>query len=339
MTQPVYAESWANPPEIPATVLTPAASGPAPGTPATWMMSGGYQALGAADPTASPPALFRVYDRHNPAEAIRVTDTRADPLWQVIRGDQGTPVVDHAAGFEVQPLISAAGLDGRAPGVPSGNGLLLPGICSYFATPARSENTGWWSCWPPDDTSVNPKRWGGLLVPDGEAVPGSVYEATAWGTFHTVHPTTGVAMTGTGLSFGMWWLDATTPQAALPASLGNANIGNLDAVPLNPLPAQSGNAYQARWRIHGVLSITGDNLGYVNLAVHLSLTNAFDVNQPPTALLPFKPPVRYMIGGSGNPVVAPTPIVTTGPRLFTVMFEKTVWGSATCLGGKTWRAA
>jgi hypothetical protein len=329
MTQPVYTETWANPPEIPATVPAGAPAGTAsPGDPETWMMAGGYAALGEADPTATPPRLFRVYDRHTPGEAIRVTDTRADPLWQVIRGDQGTPVADHAAGFQVEPLISAAGLDSRVPGVPSGNGLMLPAVSSSFALPSWGPDLLWRSCWPPP--RLNTVGGGGLLVPDGEAVPGSVYEAVAWGQYATGPPP---GTTGTPLAFMINWSNALIQDDVTMPSLGNAAVTLTDAVP------DTNNTVHARWRIHGLLAITGDGLGYANLTVHLSLTHAFDTNQPPGAPAPFKPPVRYMIGGAGTTPVAPTPIVTTGDRMFAVLVQKPTAGTVTVLGGKTWRAA
>jgi hypothetical protein len=329
VTQPVYLETWANPPEIPATVP----AGAAAGDPGPWIMAGGYASLGTADPTASPPAVFRVYDRHAPGEAIQVVDTRADPLWSVVRGDQGTPVLDHDPGFEVTPLISAAGLDGRAPGVPSGNGLMLPGVTSYFAPAFFPSDSVWRSCWPTPRRIENPPgtfTWmpgGGLLVPDGEAVPGSVYECVAWGQY-----TTGSAGLNSNLWFQINWSDATVTDHVAVPSLAEAPVALTNAVP------DTGQTSHARWRAHGLLAITAVNLAYVNLSVYLSPTNAAGDGGGA------QPPRRFMIAGTGAGV--PQPIITSGPRMFAVLIQKTAGtgtvataGNVTVLGGKTWRAA
>jgi hypothetical protein len=197
-TPAAFTEGWVNVPAVPATVQVGGAGTVPPGGTDPWVMAGGYQPHPPAVPSPGqiPPSLFRVYDPALPAEAMLVFDATADPVWQVIRGDQGTPVLDHAPGFEVRSLISPAGLGALAAGVPSGNGLVMPRAAVTASDP--------WA-----GTVRHPVA--SLLVPAGEAVSGAAYEAMAWGWY--TNPGT--------LNFELTW-GATDLGAVL---YNNANSG------------------------------------------------------------------------------------------------------------------
>lgn len=163
-------ETWANPPVLPATVPAGAAVVPA-GTPEVWAMTGGHASFAPpADPDADPPVIFRVFDLHDTSEIVLVTDSRT-PAWQVVRGDQGTTPVAHRPGFQVHNVITGPGLGGFAQGVPSGNGLVLP------AAGRRAVVEG---CFTNELFTVS-----SLPVPAGEAIPGSMWELTAFGYYWT----------------------------------------------------------------------------------------------------------------------------------------------------------
>ena len=199
MSYPAFREVWANPPEhrwdpaawpaitraAPATV--PAAHpAVAPGTQETWAMAGGWQLfppVPAAE--AYPPLVLRVTDPADPREVILVRDSRT-AAWQVTRGDQGTWPVSHAAGFTVRNAITAAGMASLAQGVPSGNGLVLPGA-------GLTE--------PADRTGNAQLTVASLQVPGGEAGraphtrrwPGAPTTPMAWRTASSSSGWTGAA--------------------------------------------------------------------------------------------------------------------------------------------------
>ena len=170
-TPAAFTERWANPPEhgpFPPATVPAAKTAAAAGDMETWVIAGGWAQFPAVDDTARYPGVLRIYDRAAPSEIIRV---RRNPgaTWEVTRGDQGTTPVAHAAGFTIANAVTSAGLRALARAVPSGNGLVLP---------AANIGTITWA----GNTESDIAR---LRVPAGEAVPGSVYEAFAWGTYHT----------------------------------------------------------------------------------------------------------------------------------------------------------
>ena len=287
----VFTEAWANAQTAEATVT---AGGTAPvAGPETWTMGGGFAQFPQADPALIPPSLFRVYDRDAPAEAILVTDTVTAPgAWQVTRGDQGTPALTHAPGFTVLSLLSPAGLAALAAGVPSRNGLDLPAA-------GLTGRQNW------NDQNVR-HTLARLPVPGGEAVPGSVYEASAWG----VHVTrTGVT---TSPRFGLDW-DVQLAAATF------------------TVPTTASNQI-ARWKVHAVVSIlTPGNLATVGMAVWISADGAPD-NPAVTATWVR----RYMIGDPAS-----KPVTTSTDQVMT-LWHMTVAPNTqdfTLMGSKEWRSA
>ena len=135
-------------------------------------------------------------------------------------GDLGTVPVQHRAGFAVYNAISAAGLGTLAQGVPSGNGLVLPGA-------ARTTSVTW------KDNANH--EVAGIDVPGGEAGQGALYELLAWGLYHDNNNAVPQDFT-----VGVWW--------------GAVSFG----VPHNfkwgdhQLPTAP-----ARWRIHAIANVLG----------------------------------------------------------------------------------
>jgi hypothetical protein len=222
VTQPIYAERWVTPPEPPA--YCPAAHAAAvAGTSEVWNMAGGYPSYGLANPGARPPSVFRVFDPADPREIIRV-DSTAGPNWTVARATEGSLGVDHAAGFEVAPFITQAGLNGRAAGTPTRSGMVL-----------RSALTA-----PLNLTGDVDHLIASMLVPAGEAIAGSIYEVQAWGYY-----TPGVAY---------------SPPPTFPAATPHFNCalrwnppGVVGSIAF-PLPAAQASS---RWRIHATLNLHG----------------------------------------------------------------------------------
>jgi hypothetical protein len=286
MTTPVFTEAWASQQTAEAIVTPPGGTLPVAG-PETWTMAGGFAGFPAADPALIPPSLFRVFDPAAPAEAILVRQAApASPTWQVTRADQGTTPLAHAPGFTVRSLLSPAGLAAIAAGVPSGNGLVLPAAAQ-----------GGMSTW----TSAAETRVAELSVPGGEAVPGSVYEATAWGYYTTAGPAANIIC-------GVRWGGV---QLGDPAAAGHA-------FPV----AGTSTADVARWKMHGVVSVTGTAaapVGYASLAVWLSPHNAVDRPQAGTELR------GYLTG-----VDAATVIVTATPQPFYLPIAQSI------AGGQMW---
>jgi hypothetical protein len=268
----LFTEAWANqvipPATVPLGALGPG-GGLVPGSPDTWVMAGGYDQFPPADGATVPPSLFRVFDRRAPAEQIRVTSTLAAPAWNVIRGDAGTPVVDHAPGFAVASLISAPGLTSRLTGVPSGNGPLVLGSAPSFAAAAYPPNGVWNPTWPPTS----------FPVPPGEAPAGTVYEAYAWGKY--------LAITATGiLGFSTWWSNT---------NLGNVNVPNQVAI-----PGVGGPADQARWRAHTITTIGGDGNAYTHLTAQMATAVGVDVAGQPLRRYVVSNQTPTPITGTGN---------------------------------------
>jgi hypothetical protein len=288
----VFTETWAGPLLADATV-TAGGTGAIAG-PETWTMAGGFAQFGAADPNAIPPALFRVFDRDAPGESILVRQTTG-PTWQVTRGDQGTVPVAHAPGFAVHSLISPAGLASLAHGVPSRNGLVLP---------AAGRLTQ-----PPTWNDPGEHRLAELPVPSGEAITGSVYEALAWGWYHTNNAA------GCTMDFGINWAGVGLGGAAFP----------------RPSTAETGTGQgPGRWKMHAVVSVLAGSLATANATVWLAPHNAVDLYDPAFYL------ERYMISPLDSRA-----IVTTGPGL--VFWIRLIGNNAnlsvTLAGSKAWRAA
>ena len=294
----VFTEAWTNPPLVAATVTPPGGTtAPAPGTVETWTMAGGFASFPQAIAATVPPSIFRVYDRDQPAEPMLVTQT-AGATWTVTRGDQGTPTVAHAPGFEVLSLISPAGLAGLAAGLPSRNGLVLP----------AASRTGLPQQWNNDGVGIR-HTLASLLVPGGEAVAGSVYEATAWGKH--------ITRTGadTFPRFGVNW--GATPIGGGPASFTTLRT-----------PANE----QSRWKVHTLISIlTPGNLATVNASVWLSRSASVEdyVDQQTWV-------ARYMFGDTG-----PGTGITTGTAQTLTLWHEAVTNTQEFwqFGAKAWRLA
>jgi hypothetical protein len=318
----VWEELWANPPGTPVTVPVAQPAVPA-GTQQTWPVGGDLAQLPAADPTARPPQLFRVFDLADPREHILVRDSRTSS-WSVTRGDGGTPTVDHAAGFELHNVIAADGMRTRVGGAPSGNGLVLP-ACGNRSILGPYYDAEYHGC-------------AGIEVPAGEAVPGSVYEAIAWGSWQSGNTgSAGGTPPGTG--------DAR-PELYIHAGLGwgLAGIGQsawrvADFTPSAPIFGQN---QLARWRMHGLINIFGD-IGpgaMAHASTSLTLSADVDVDRPTPTML---------VGPIDNaPPWGQRGIVTDADRTFVLAFALAttvvVGGPATgglwvCQGGKAWRAA
>jgi hypothetical protein len=303
-----FREAWANPPEFangsagPATVAAPHPAVP-PGTIETWVMSGGWGTFPQVSP-GGVPELLRIFDLRAPGEIIRVTDSRT-AAWQVVRGDQGTAPLDHAAGFAVYNAVTAAGLSSLAQGVESGFGVVLPDAAPRTYPPA-----GLWKDALPHDVA-----W--LEVPPGEAQPGAVYEALAWGWYHTN------GFTLQTFYVGMNWGGVNTGGAVL-AYCPMTTAGGWN-VPANNV---------ARWRLHGLVNIfTGSRAG-ANLILTISdRGNAVPV--PDNTNLP-----RTFMAGQPGPVIIAADM-PAGQR-FRIWAQQTLNGGGqefACQGGKAWKAA
>jgi hypothetical protein len=259
-----FEERWANPPDSrvtpggPATVA--AAQGVVPaGTVQTWAMTGGWPLFPTADPTALPPVIFRIFDLGS-AEIVRVTDSRT-ANWQVVRGDQGSPVTAHAAGFAVYNAISSAGLSSLARGVPSGNGLNMPGSGLTPTPPAT------WTDGAQHDVVSLPIPTDPGPPARNEIGPGCIYEALVWGWFWNVN-------TANRFSGGVYW-----------------NVVSLGRVSW-PCPTAMANAtVAARWRIHAVVNVTVGVPGTYNATCNAILTIA---DRTAVDLAPF--PYTVMFG-------------------------------------------
>jgi hypothetical protein len=309
MMSVVWEERWADPPVTPVTVPAGAPAVP-PGTQQTWVMNGDLTQFDecTADPSAWPPSLFRVFDLRDPREHILVRDSRT-PSWGVTRGDGGTPTVDHDPGFAVHNVIAAAGMRTRAGGVLSGNGLVLP-ACANRSVLGPFTDSEYHAC-------------ARLPVPAGEAVPGSLYEAIAWG-YLTCGSITGAHFLLAGLGWEVMEFGASSWRLS-------------DYIP--QLPTETAGQF-IRWRLHGMLNVF-DPPGPAALAcASTELTLAPDVEVA-------RPAVSLLVGPI-PPNMGQRAIVTDADRQFSVamaMSATTAAGGAVTgghfvvQGGKAWRAA
>jgi hypothetical protein len=242
MTTPVFTEAWFNPLANPAVVPAGAPGTAGPGDAEAWVMDGGYPAVtGLADPGLVPPSVFRVHDPAAPAETVLVTDTTVEPVWQVIRAAEG-PVLAHAPGFEVRSVLTPAGFGALAAGVLSGNGIVVPGVGRTFMTGTA----------PTDPPSRIPLVAASLTVPAGEAIPGSAYEVTAWGSFHT----NGFANQRFQISLD-WGVPILSHTFTEPTALPPANL--------------------SRWRIHATICVYDGGFAAVDLLFHLATSATSEV--------------------------------------------------------------
>jgi hypothetical protein len=259
LTAAPYWERFTNPGAVPVTV--PAAQDVVPaGTVQTWPVAGGYPTWPAAAP-ADPAAgrwyaeMFRVYDQARPpgygrapGEVIRVLATRpAEAQWDVLRGDQGSTPTVHDAGFELVNLASADGLAGRAQGVPSGNGLVLP--------TGTVDGTTW-------TNDANEHYLVTVDVPAGEASQGAIYQATAFGWVNLGNAG-GVNRT---ITLGHRWRENPLPG---PGTVVNAGFNPW--VISTPANAQ---AQACRWRAEGWVTI---HAGQLTGGLKFSVQNTFDL--------------------------------------------------------------
>lgn len=241
-----FHERWADPPEHtgadPATVPAgaPATAGDQP-----WVMAGGWNLFPPVPvPGLNPPQILRIVDQADPSEIILVRDSRT-ATWQVTRGDQGTTPVAHLPGFAVRNAVTAAGLSALAQGVPSGNGLLLP----------RAGRSTWQTWIDNAEHDV-----ASLPVPAGEAVPGSTYEAMAWGSYATNNAA------GRVLGVILRW--------------GGIAIGSND-FPVAAVP----NGGDARWRVQSVINILAGPRAHATSMVMIADRLGVDLAQTPDTYL------------------------------------------------------
>jgi hypothetical protein len=249
--------------------------------------------------------VFRVFDLRAPEEIILVRSTVAAPSWAVVRGDQGTPVVAHAPGFTVHNVISRDGMAGRAQGVPSGNGLVLPAAGRRAATPPGAADLG---------ARVTVAE---LPIPANEAVPGSVYELVAFGYWWTGTGTQRLeavlswnAPAEVDLARGVWGL------------IPNGIVSGTAAIGTAALPC--------RWRLHGLVNFyAGSAAG--GMLVQLGILNS--VAGPPAGA-----PVDQLDLLHGETTA---PAVTTSAggiaRMTLALMDNNTGGSIFATGGKSWR--
>ena len=299
MSSPVFTERWANPPDPfgqPATVAAGALGTPdfKSGDPDVWTMDGAWADFPQAAAAARPPTLFRVRDIADPTEIICVTNT-AGRVWNVIRGDQGSPVTAHGAGFAVLNAITAGGLGALLQGVPSGNGLVLPKATELPATVPDTWNVA-------GDRTV-----AALTIPAGEAIPGSVYEAYAWGYYS-------LANNG-NLGVNCRWALPGDPVGG-GVSLG----GGLVTPAISPAPTL------ARWRLHVLVNIYPGPVAVASTMLTIC----------PTGVVTDQ--LRVYL--TGHNAAAGTGISTGDERQLRLQFNLNAGaGSGTLLGRRAWRAA
>jgi hypothetical protein len=306
----VFIERWANPPETAVASPGPAtvpAGDAAVGGPRAWAMAGGWTLFPRVGPAnAYPPEVLRIFDPDAPSEIIRVTDSRT-ANWAVVRGDQGTTPVAHAPGFAVYNAISAAGIGGLAQGVRSGNGIRMPSL----TIPAR-----WFSY-----TAALPNGLVGLNVPAGEAGPGAVYEAVAWGHYHTngtVNRTFEVGIE--------WGLSAPL----LPALAGRVTMNWATAA--NDV---------ARWRCHGIVNHFAGSVAHGSMALNLAQNGTVDNTNPATQ------PRTFLLGSvgaggllDGANASVPVSVATSQRfRIWAVIGPVDNAGTLVVQGGRAWKAA
>jgi hypothetical protein len=322
MTAPVH-EQWANPQWL-NPVIVPAGAlgaddGVQPGDPETWDMAGGWAAFpGANEGPPWPEEQFRVFDLHAPAEIILVratsgTTTRAQdrrrarrrlpprsapgPVWDVTRGDQGTIPVRHAPGFQVRNLITGPALTSSlAAGTPDIHGLVLP------AAGRRGPAV------PFTDNQFHPVAE--LPIPAGEAIPGAVYELTAFGIYQVPNAAP------QNISFEARWTGATDVQL----TMGTWNFVTLGGV--------LANLNVCRWKAHTLIKVYESSMASASTLLHLAVSvsttgmQMLDLMSAPT-------------------ILAGAAIDTAGPATATLrarLDNNTGAGYLTVWGIKAWKA-
>jgi hypothetical protein len=306
VTGPIFSEEWVNPPPFPhATIPAGApAAGFAPGDPDTWILAGQW-AWFPPITAGYPQDVLRVIDIRAPAEIILVRLT-AGNVWQVTRGDQGSPVVDHLPGFEVRQLITAEGLTSLAQGTPAGTGLVLPDAANRIPPPP-----------PPEYTWNDQLRHAVAELPvvANEAGPGAVYQAMAWGRFSC----------GAGSTFEAGCI------------FGGSITDDVHRIGYNAWPTNNAitAAIPARWRIHTVLNIFAGQ-AHANTLVYLETGAPAGPPAPPDPGLSADVALGAKMVGPGDPV----PVITTADQtLFVYVVQALAGGSVTVHGSKAWRSA
>ena len=317
----VFTEQWPAP-GVSATVALAQQGFPPvlPGQAEMWAMGGGYAAFPPADAVGGlyPPTTFRIFDPADPREIMRVRQT--GPTWAVVRGDQGSLPVPHAAGFTVLPFTTASALAAMAPGVPSGNGLLIPGASRDLA----GVSGGWsWYFIAPHE----------FEAPAGELNRGAVYEVMGWGhyTFTAAGSPNIPALMPTPPYFcAAMYFGGYTGN---PDKYGDVNrIGQI-AIPLGPRTIANLPAH-GRWRIHGTMAFYPGAVT-TTIELHLATGNGGAANNAglPVELRMFGPD-NVFTGGrvdtNGGPHgIGLLLLPETSNSVFSYWFQ----------GGRAWRSA
>jgi hypothetical protein len=263
-----------------------------------WVMDDGFAGYPVADPTAQPPAVFRIYDRRDPREIIRVADTRAGSTWQVMRATEGSAGVAHAAGFEVAPFLTKAGMDGRAAGTPSRTGVVWRAARTASQTFTGSADHAVASLSVPGDGLVN------------EANPRSVYEVMAWGYFTTGArsiPIPPENVQESHFQCGLYWGAIAAGTINFPlygATVGEAGV---------------------RWRVHATFNLWAGS-GSSSISLWVGSVNAASAPIRPALFGPTSPPGYNQSGtvnfrlqvstgtvGGGDP--GPSSVTVQGSRI------------------------
>lgn len=319
----VAAEGWANPVErtiagLDAPAIVPAgAAAVAPGTEETWAMGGRWNMFPAVRDTAYPPGVLRVFDLAAPPEIIRVRDSTT-ATWLVVRGDQDTVPVAHRPGFAVRNAVTAAGLAGLAQGLPSGNGLILP-----RAARRSFGVTGDGSSW--NGAALRYAVF--MTVPGGEAGRGAVYEATAWGYYHSNN-------FPDPFGFALCWGDPVDPDLGITTTLGGPVTLDQTASPA----VQS--AAPARWRMHAMVHIY-DGEAHGQVMLHLADRHGIATpngTDPGVVVNQVNGANTYL----GGPQFGPVPVETTRDQQFGIAAAMTKSGGGqlvATLGGWAWKSA
>jgi hypothetical protein len=303
-----YAERWANPAWRNPVTVPAGAAAVAAGTDQWWELAGGWGGWPGLPPGGR--AIMRVHDPHLPGEVIRAIELTAAGELRVIRGDQGTTPAAHPPGFRLENVITPAGLRARVHGLPSGNGVIIRdpdpapppwpagGMMSF--TPVQT--------WTGAQT-IAERPTAGLVIRPGEAGPGAIYEAVAFGYVsasgggQTV--SFGPRVSGTGIGLGTWTIAFGT---------GPANAA-------------------CRWRMHGWLAIHDGPVVCDSTEVELAERN--DAGAVPPATV--NNPRVFVIAtpGLGTPVDLTVPVTWN----LVARLNQAVPSSITVQGGRAWRCA
>lgn len=313
MTTPptAFVERWVNA-GAEAVVLGSQDGGPArAGQAEDWIMGAGRDLFPVADMTTdgSLPRLFRVFDREDPREIMRVIDTTGTGgVWRLVRGDQGTLPVVHRAGAVLSPFITAAGMDGFARAVPPGRGIVVapphnPGVDST-AEPGGRRNWG-------DGGALNTRySLAEVQIPAAEANRGCTYEALAWGRY-TTGPAT-PAPNSPHFDCGLFYGGT------------GGEVGQLS------LPLFGVRPTAARFRLHAVMIFYAGNVSST-ITLHLATTS--DISTP-VQLRMFGPPSPFVAAVSG----AHRMTLWMTPNPWNAGYQQT-GSSFRVLGGKAWRSS